>query len=53
MAPGERLEVHCTDPLAEIDIPNLLQQTLDRLEHTSRDGDRIVFLIVKAANAGS
>lgn len=53
MAPGERLEVHCTDPLAAIDIPNLLQQTRDRLEHTSRDGDRIVFLIVKAANGGS
>ena len=25
--PGERLEVHCTDPLAVIDIPNLLNET--------------------------
>ncbi|WP_164045093.1 sulfurtransferase TusA family protein, partial [Serratia marcescens] len=25
--PGDRLEVHCTDPLAIIDIPNLINQT--------------------------
>ena len=46
--PGERLEVHCTDPLASIDIPNLLTETGDRLEATERDGNRLVFLIRKA-----
>ena len=46
--PGERLEVHCTDPLASIDIPNLLTETGDSLEATERDGNRLVFLIRKA-----
>ena len=45
--PGERLEVHCTDPLAIIDIPNLLNEIGDSLESTQRDGDRIVFVIEK------
>lgn len=48
LKPGERLEVHCTDPLATIDIPNLLHELGDRLEATERDGNRIVFLIEKA-----
>jgi tRNA 2-thiouridine synthesizing protein A len=51
MRPGERLEVHCTDPLAIIDIPNLLNDMGDSLEATVRDGDRIVFLIEKAKAA--
>ena len=46
--PGERLEVHCTDPLAVIDIPNLLNETGDSLEATERDGKRMVFRIQKA-----
>ena len=46
--PGERLEVRCTDPLASIDIPNLINETGDRLEATERDGDHITFLIAKA-----
>ena len=46
--PGERLEVHCTDPLAVIDIPNLLNETGDSLEATERDGNRMVFRIQKA-----
>ena len=51
LGPGERLEVHCTDPLAVIDIPNLLAETRDSLESTQRDGDRIVFVIEKAQAA--
>lgn len=47
--PGERLEVRCTDPLAAIDIPNLINETGDRLETTERDGNHIVFVIEKAA----
>ena len=38
-APGKRLVVECTDPLATIDIPNLLRETGDTLEQqTSADG---------------
>ena len=48
ISPGERLEVRCTDPLASIDIPNLINETGDRLEATERDGDHIIFLISKA-----
>ncbi|MGI6856960.1 sulfurtransferase TusA family protein [Mesorhizobium sp. 1B3] len=47
MKPGERLEVHCTDPMAIIDIPNLLNEMGDRLKATERSGDGIVFLIEK------
>jgi tRNA 2-thiouridine synthesizing protein A len=46
--PGDRLEVHCTDPLSVIDIPHLIQETGDRLETTERTEHRIVFLIEKA-----
>jgi tRNA 2-thiouridine synthesizing protein A len=31
LAPGEVLVVSCTDPLAAIDIPNLLRETGDTL----------------------
>jgi tRNA 2-thiouridine synthesizing protein A len=51
MVPGERLEVHCTDPLAAIDIPNLISETGDRIEDTARHGSRIVFLIEKMNKA--
>ena len=47
--PGERLEVRCTDPLAAIDIPNLINETGDRLAATEREGNQIVFMIEKAA----
>jgi tRNA 2-thiouridine synthesizing protein A len=48
VAPGDVLEVHCTDPLSVIDIPNLIRETGDRIEITERDDSRIVFLIEKA-----
>ena len=48
VAPGDFLEVHCTDPLSVIDIPNLIQETGDRVEITERVDTRIVFLIEKA-----
>lgn len=44
---GDRLEVHCTDPLSVIDIPNLIRETGDRVEITERAEKRIVFLIEK------
>ena len=46
--PGERLEVHCTDPLSVIDIPNLIRETGDKVELTDRSESRIVFLIEKS-----
>lgn len=51
LTPGSRLEVHCTDPLAAIDIPNLLNETGDRLEGSHRDGDCLIFHIEKAGPA--
>ena len=48
LKPGDRLEVHCTDPLSVIDIPNLIRETGDTFEITERNATRIVFLIEKA-----
>ena len=48
LAPGDVLEVHCTDPLAAIDIPNLVRQTGDRIKIMERSEQRSVFLIEKA-----
>ena len=46
--PGAVLVVACTDPLAAIDIPNLLNETRDVLEgQTERDG-ALVFRIRKS-----
>jgi len=47
VAAGHFLEVHCTDPLSVIDIPNLIRETGDKVEITERDDKRIVFLIEK------
>ncbi len=47
VSPGDVLEVHCTDPLSVIDIPNLIRETGDRIEITERDDRSIVFLIEK------
>ena len=44
---GDRLEVHCTDPLSVIDIPALINETGDKVEITARDDKKIVFLIEK------
>ena len=48
IAPGERLRVICTDPLAGIDVPNLIRETGDVLEEQRQDASRISFLIRKA-----
>jgi tRNA 2-thiouridine synthesizing protein A len=44
---GDVRVVECTDPLAEIDIPNLVRETGDAIEHSGREGDVIVFRIRK------
>jgi tRNA 2-thiouridine synthesizing protein A len=47
VSPGDRLEVHCTDPLSVIDIPALINETGDKVEITAHDDKTIVFLIEK------
>jgi tRNA 2-thiouridine synthesizing protein A len=48
LTPGDVLEVHCTDPLAVIDIPSLIGETGDKVEITVRSERRTVFMIEKA-----
>lgn len=47
LATGEVILVECTDPLAAIDIPNLINQTGDVLEGTDRAEDVMTFRIRK------
>ena len=47
MPTDDILIVECTDPLAAIDIPNLLRQTGDTLEDTSRADQVVTFRIRK------
>jgi len=47
MQPDDVLVVACTDPLAGIDIPNLLRQTGDTLEETRREAKTMTFRIRK------
>lgn len=46
---GAILMVECTDPLAEIDIPNLLRETGDTIEDKVRRDGILVFRIRKRA----
>lgn len=45
LAPGELLIVRCTDPLAAIDIPHLVNETGDALEGQAHDERGLVFHI--------
>jgi tRNA 2-thiouridine synthesizing protein A len=47
LASADVLTVECTDPLAEIDIPNLVRETGDHLEEALRREDALVFRIRK------
>jgi tRNA 2-thiouridine synthesizing protein A len=51
-APGDRLEVTCTDPLATLDIPNLVNATGDLIERVDTQGDTSVFIIQKRKEGG-
>jgi tRNA 2-thiouridine synthesizing protein A len=53
LMPGDRLEVHCTDPLSVIDIPNLIRETGDKVEIAAHAERRIVFLIEKVSGLSS
>ena len=46
---GCALVVTCTDPLAMIDIPNLVREEGARLDATERRGDRVHFRISTSA----
>lgn len=48
IASGERLSVVCTDPMAGIDIPNLLRETGDVLEDQQKGDGTLTFLVRKA-----
>lgn len=48
LAPGETIEVACTDPLSAIDLPNLVRETGDHLESQARADGALIFVIRKA-----
>ena len=47
LLPGDVLIVTCTDPLAGIDIPNLIRETGDTLEETRHETPVLTFRIRK------
>jgi len=47
LSAGATIVVECTDPLAEIDIPNLVRETGDDLLDKTRREDVLVFRIRK------
>ena len=47
LAPGTALTVACTDPLATLDIPNLVRETGDALEAQIVEGATATFRIRK------
>ena len=48
MAVGEVLIIECTDPLTTIDIPNLIRETGDKIEDSSKSGRVLTFRIRKS-----
>jgi tRNA 2-thiouridine synthesizing protein A len=44
---GQQLSVICTDPMAAIDIPNLIHETGDQLLSQTSEAGVITFLIQK------
>lgn len=48
LTPGERLTLVCTDPLAVIDIPNLVRETGDILDAQTREGAATTFVLRRA-----
>ncbi len=51
LASGDVLLVECTDPLAGVDIPNLVRETGDALEDMRREAKLTAFRIRKASAA--
>jgi tRNA 2-thiouridine synthesizing protein A len=48
MAAGEELVIECTDPLAAIDIPNLIRETGDAIVGSGKQGRVLTFRIRKS-----
>lgn len=48
LAAGDELVLECTDPLSMVDIPNLVRETGDVLEHSARESALFMFRIRKA-----
>ncbi|MCA3631713.1 MAG: sulfurtransferase TusA family protein [Methylobacterium sp.] len=48
LPPGTVLVVTANDPLAGLDIPNLIRETGDTLQTTEKHGASLTFRIVKA-----
>jgi tRNA 2-thiouridine synthesizing protein A len=48
LEPGDVLIAECTDPLTAVDIPNLVNQTGDKLESSTREGGVLIFRIRKS-----
>jgi len=46
-ASGDTIIVECTDPLARIDIPNLLRETGDVLDSREQRDDLLIFRLRK------
>lgn len=53
MAAGERLAVACTDPMAAIDIPNLVREEGDSLESRSDMEGTLRFVIRRGGASAS
>ena len=49
LSAGDLLVVSCTDPLAAIDIPNLINETRDVIEDQAQADGGLVFRIRRAA----
>jgi tRNA 2-thiouridine synthesizing protein A len=50
LAAGDAIVVTCTDPMAAVDIPNLVRETGDALESQQSNGNILVFRIRKNGN---
>ena len=48
MVAGEVLVIECTDPLTMIDIPNLIRETGDKIEGSTKKGRVLTFRIRKS-----
>ena len=44
LAAGDTLVLECTDPLSAIDIPNLVRETGDLLEHSIKQKKPVLFV---------
>ena len=47
---GDCLEVHCTDPMAAIDIPAFVQQNGDSID-ASHERDGVLIMLIRKTNA--